>query len=141
MKLLYAAIALTIGGNVVYHLSQKSVPAGVHPVISVVVSWITAIVVSLLVLPFLPLRGSLMSEMRRLNWTSYSVGIAIVAVEIGFLVAYRNGWNVSLGAVTSNVVVTLILIPVGILLFNEKMTLTHGIGILFCLVGLVLVTR
>jgi drug/metabolite transporter (DMT)-like permease len=141
MRLLYVAIALTIAGNVVYHVSQKSIPAGVHPVVSVIVSWITAIVVSLLVLPFIPLRGSVMSEVARLNWTSFVVGAAIVAVEIGFLLAYRAGWNISLGAVTSNTAVGLILIPTGMLLFHERMTLTHAIGIVFCLIGLVLVTR
>lgn len=141
MKLFDAAVALTIAGNVVYHLSQKSIPAGVHPIVSVLASWVTAIIVSLLLLPTIPLRGSLMSEVARLNWTSFAIGIAIVAVELGFLLAYRSGWNVSLGAVTSNTAVALILIPAGMLMFHERLTLTHGIGLMFCLIGLALVTR
>jgi len=141
VKVFYSVLALTIAGNVVYHIAQKSIPPGVHPIVSVIVSWITAVVASLVVLPVLPLRGSLMSEVARLNWTSYAVGIAIVAVEIGFLLAYRGGLNVSLGAVTSNTAVGVLLIPVGLMLFHERMTLTHGVGIVFCLIGLVLVTR
>ena len=141
MKLLYAAIALTIGGNVIYHIAQKSIPANVNPIVSVIVSWITSILASLIILTLVPVRDSLMSEVARLNWATYAVGISIVAVEIGFLLAYRSGWNVSLGAVTSNTAVGVLLIPIGMMLFHERMTLTHLIGILFCLIGLVLVTR
>ena len=141
MKLLYAAIALTIGGNVIYHIAQKSIPANVNPIVSVIVSWITSILASLIILTVMPIRDSLMSEVARLNWATYAVGISIVAVEIGFLLAYRSGWNVSLGAVTSNTAVGVLLIPAGMMLFHERMTLTHLIGILFCLIGLVLVTR
>jgi len=141
MKLLYAAIALTIGGNVIYHIAQKSIPANVNPIVSVIVSWITAVLASLIILTVMPVRDSLMAEVGRLNWATYALGLAIVAVEIGFLLVYRSGWNVSLGAVTSNSAVGVLLIPAGMLLFHERMTLTHLAGILFCLIGLVLVTR
>ncbi len=141
MRLFYAALALTIGGNVLYHIAQKSIPANVNPIVSVIVTWITSILASLIILTMIPMRDSLMSEVARLNWATYAIGISIVAVEIGFLLAYRSGWDVSLGAVTSNTAVGVLLIPAGMLLFHERMTLTHLIGIIFCLIGLVLVTR
>jgi drug/metabolite transporter (DMT)-like permease len=141
MKLFYAALALTVGGNVLYHIAQKSIPANVNPLVSVIVTWTTSILASLIILTMMPMRDSLMSEVARLNWATYAIGLSIVAVEIGFLLAYRSGWNVSLGAVTSNTAVGVLLIPAGMLLFHERMTLTHLVGILFCLIGLVLVTR
>lgn len=141
MKLLYGAIALTIVGNVLYHVAQKSIPANVNPFVSVIVTWMTSILASVLVLIAMPARDSLMNEVARLNWATYAIGLSIVAVEVGFLLVYRSGWNVSLGAVTSNTAVGVLLIPIGMTLFHERMTLTHLIGILFCLIGLVLVTR
>ena len=53
----------------------------------------------------------------------------------------NSGWNVSVGAVTSNVIVALALIPAGALLFQEQITFTRAAGVLFCIVGLALVTR
>ena len=141
MKLLYFALTLTIAGNVLYHLSQKSIASGAHPIVSIVASYLTAIAISLLVLPFVPLRGTFNSELAHLNWASLGVGAAIVAVELGFLLAYRAGWRVSLAAVTSNTAVGLLLIPAGYLFFGERLTPTHILGVIFCVIGLALVTR
>jgi uncharacterized membrane protein len=141
MRIFYASLALTIAGNVLYHLAQKSTPAGVHPIVSIVVSYMTAIVLSLAVLIAFPLRDPLVAEIRRLNWASFAVGLAILAVEVGFLLAYRAGWRVSIASVTANTTVALILIPTGILLFRERLTATNALGIVLCVAGLVLVTR
>ena len=141
MKVFYLSLALTVAGNVIYHLSQKSIPAGAHPLVSTIASYVVAMTLSLVALIAFPLRGSLASEVARLNWASVAVGIAIVAVEIGFLLAYRSGWNVSAGAVTSNVIVALLLIPAGALLFQEQISFTRATGVLFCIAGLALVTR
>lgn len=140
-KLLYVSLALTVVGNVIYHLSQKSIPTGAHPLVSTLTSYVVAMAFTLLAMLAFPLRGTLASEIARLNWSSAAVGIAIVAVEVGFLLLYRSGWNVSTGQVTSNVIVALALIPAGALLFQEPITFTRASGVLFCLVGLALVTR
>ena len=141
MKLLWATLALTIAGNVLYHLSQKSIPLNVHPVVSIVASYITAIVLSLGILIAFPLRAPVMTEVRRLNWATVAVGLSIVAVEVGFLLAYRAGWRVSIASVTANVTVALLLLPTGVLMFHEKLSPTNVVGLLFCVVGLVLVAR
>ncbi len=141
MKLLYGSLALTIAGNVLYHLSQKSIPGGVHPAVSIVASYVTAIALSLVIFIAFPLHDSLIVEVKRLNWATIALGLSIVAVELGFLLAYRAGWRVSLASVTSNVTVALILLPTGLLLFREKLTPTNAVGLVFCVLGLVLVTR
>jgi len=62
-------------------------------------------------------------------------------LELGFLLAYRAGWKISLGPLVSNVAVAILLIPVGLLLFREKISLVNLIGIGVCLLGLVLVNH
>lgn len=141
MKLLYGSLALTIAGNVLYHLSQKSIPGGVHPIVSIVASYLTAIALSMVIFVAFPLRQPLFVEVKKLNWATISVGLSIVAVELGFLLAYRAGWRVSLASVTANVTVALILLPTGTLLFRERLTPTNAVGLAFCVIGLVLVTR
>ncbi len=141
MKLFYASLALTIAGNVLYHLSQKSIPAGVHPMVSIMASYATAMAMSVVVFLAFPIHGSLMVEVKKLNWATIAVGVSIVAVELGFLLAYRAGWRVSLASVTANTAVALLLLPTGLLFFRERVTPTNAAGLLFCLIGLVLVTR
>jgi len=80
-------------------------------------------------------------EVKRLNWATIAVGLSIVAVELGFLLAYRAGWRVSLASITANTTVALVLLPTGVLLFRERVTPTNAIGLVFCVIGLVLVTR
>ena len=141
MKLFYASLALTIAGNVLYHLSQKSIPAGVHPMVSIIASYATAIALSAVIFVAFPAPDSLIAEVRKLNWATVAVGVSIVAVELGFLLAYRAGWRVSLASVTANSTVALILLPTGLLFFQEKITATNVAGLIFCLIGLFLVTR
>ena len=141
MRLLYGSLALTIAGNVLYHLAQKSIPGAVHPVVSIVASYLTAIALSVVIFVAFPLRVPLLVEVKKLNWSTIAVGLSIVAVELGFLLAYRAGWRVSLASVTANVTVALILLPTGMFLFRERLTPTNVVGLAFCVVGLVLVTR
>ena len=82
-----------------------------------------------------------MVSLRQVNWASFALALAIVGLEIGFLLAYRAGWNIALTAAVSNVAVTLLLIPVGLLLFKEKVSLVNIFGVILCVAGLVLVNQ
>lgn len=135
----YGAIALTVISNVLYHLFQKLIPAGVNPLLALTATYLVAAVVTLLLLPFFPLAGSLGAEVRKVGWPSVALGAVIVGLELGFLLAYRAGWNLSIASLVSNTTVALLLIPVGLLLFKEELKPVHIVGVLLALVGLVLV--
>jgi drug/metabolite transporter (DMT)-like permease len=64
-----------------------------------------------------------------------------VFLELGFLLVYRAGWNVSVAALTAYVAVAVLLIPVGILLFKENISFLKVLGILFCVLGLILINK
>ena len=140
MRAFVLPLGLTIVSNVVYHLAQKSVPRNADPMLAIAVTYLVALAATAIVLMT---TGSVPSvqSFRTLNWATYATGVAIVGVEIGFLLAYRNGFNVSLGAVTSNVAVALVLLPLGVLLFHERLTVANVSGIALCLIGLALIVR
>ncbi len=135
------AMVLAIVATTVYHLFTRSIPAGVHPLVSIIITYLTAILICLALLPFFPLDASLGESLRRVNWASFAVGLAIVGIEMGFLLAYRAGWNISLAALIANVAVTVILLPVGLLAFKERLTSGQVIGMVLCVAGLILVNR
>jgi len=138
MFLFYFSITLAIASSALYHFSQKGTPANVNPAVSILVSYVVAFFLTLSLLFFLPAKNGLLAEVRQLNWASYLLAFSIVGLEVGFLLVYRAGWNIGIAAVLVNVVASLILVPVAIFLFKEKLSLVNIIGILVCLAGLVM---
>ena len=134
-------LALTVAANVLYHVAQKSMPRQTPPLVPLAAVYVVALVVTLVALPFTLGGQRLGTALRQLDWAAVGVGIAIVGVEVGFLLAYRAGWDLGTAAITSTVCLALLLAPAGVLLFGEAVTPGRGLGILLCLLGLVLVHR
>ncbi len=137
--LFYFAIFLTVLSNVFYHIFQKSIPSDVNPIISLIVTYIVAILFSIFILPFYPDKLSYMDSIKNLNWSSVLLGIAIVGLEMGFLLAYRTGWNINTASLFSSISVSIILIFIGSIFFKEHLSAINLIGVSFCLIGLVLI--
>jgi multidrug transporter EmrE-like cation transporter len=87
---------------------------------------------------FFPAPNGVLTEIKRLNWATIGLAIAIVGIEFGFLLTYRSGWNLGIAAVLVNVVASLILVPVAIFFFKDKISWVNILGILVCLAGLVM---
>lgn len=134
----YLPLVLVIGATTLYHIAQKSVSPQVNPMLSVTVNYVTALVVSLLILPFYPGK-SLRVSWRNLNWASVAVGVAIVGIELGFVVAYRAGWRISVASLIANVATALLLVAVGVVFFREHLSGRSVAGIALCILGLGLV--
>lgn len=139
MVLYYMAMGLTVVSSVFYHIIQKSTPSNVNPISSIFTTYLTAIFLCMVAYPFFRTTGGIVQSFKELNWTSYALGAAVFGIEIGFLLAYRVGWDVSLANIISAVLVTLALILAGVGIFHEKLTLTNGMGVLLCMAGIVLI--
>jgi len=120
MSMFYAAFGISILSSVLYHTFQRAISPSVNPVLSLMGTYALAFVLSLLLFLFFPLRTSLSVGLKAVNWASFALALAIVGLEVGFLLAYRAGWHISLTGVATNVSAGLVLIPVGIVLFKEK---------------------
>jgi drug/metabolite transporter (DMT)-like permease len=138
MFLFYFSITLAICSSALYHFTAKSTPSNVNFTVSLLVTYAVALVVTLFTFFFLPAKNGVMNEIKKLNWASIGLAIAIVGIEFGFLLTYRSGWNLGIAAVLVNVVASLILIPVAILFFKDKITWINILGILVCLAGIVM---
>lgn len=132
------AMGLTIVASLFYHLFQKAIPAQVHPLLGMAVTYAIACALCLVLLPFFPLGTSLRAALGQINWAIVALALAIVGIELGFLLAYRAGWGISVAALVTNVTVTILLVPFGLALFAETLAWTQVVGIAICLLGLVL---
>ncbi len=138
MFLFYFSIILAICSSALYHFTAKSTPSNVNYTVSLLVTYGVAFIVVLFTFVFFPLRNGIAFELKQLNWASIGLAIAIVGIEFGFLLTYRSGWNLGIAAVLVNVVASLILVPVAIFFFKDKISWVNILGILVCLVGLVM---
>jgi drug/metabolite transporter (DMT)-like permease len=138
MFLFYFSITLAICSSALYHFVAKSTPSNVNFTVSLLVTYAVSFIVVLFTFVFFPIKNGLAFELKQLNWASIVLAIAVVGIEFGFLLTYRAGWNLGIAAVLVNVVASLILLPVAIFLFKDKISLVNILGIVVCFIGLVM---
>lgn len=138
MSLPTLAIALTIVANVGYHLCQKAIRPDASLAATLVATYAIALLLSLALWPWLGDGTGLVTALRRLNPASYALGGCVVLIELGFLLAYRNGWDLGVAAIYSNAATAFVLLPVGVWWFAEGLSLRKGAGFVLAMAGLVL---
>lgn len=141
MKNAWVPVILTVSGGVLYHLSQKSVPKSLNPLLVLLTAYTAAFLLCLLVAVALPSKDSALTAVKEINWAVVGIGAGAALIEIGFLLMYRSGWEISVANILVNVMITLILIPAGLLVFREHLSKWNLLGIVFCLIGLFLISR
>jgi len=138
MFLFYFSITLAICSSALYHFVAKSTPANVNFSVSLIVTYAVALGVTLITALLFPADKGFAAELKNLNWASFLLAIAVVGIEFGFLLTYRAGWNLGIAAVLVNVVASLILLPIAIIFFKDKISWVNIVGIFVCLAGLVM---
>ena len=137
MLLFYFSITLAVASSALYHFVAKSTPSNVNFTVSLLVTYGAAFVMTLLTFFFFPTK-SVMGELKLLNWASIGLAIAVMGIEFGYLLMYRAGWNLGIAAVLVTTLAGLILVPVAVFVFKDKISWINITGILVCLAGLVM---
>lgn len=140
MKSLYIPVFLAIIGNILYHISQKSIPKTANPFFSIIIAYIVGIIICIFASFFYTTDRPFFSTIKDVNWAVVVVGIAAMLIEIGFLLAYRTGWNISFTGTLVGAVGALLLIPIGMIAYKEKISIWNLLGILLSILGLALVS-
>lgn len=131
------AIACTVG----YHLVLKVTPAGVNPLLSLLVTYALVTLLFGVILVATPGGFEWRHELRQVNWTAVALAAVIVGLDLGFLFLYRTGFEVSLGALVTQSAAAMMLLAIGVAVFREKLTAANLVGLVLCLAGLWLVNR
>jgi drug/metabolite transporter (DMT)-like permease len=132
---------LIIVGLVLYQISQKSVDKDANPFVVVAVAYFIGILACVAGYFLLPKQDAeLLPMLKTIGWSALGIGLGAAAIEFGFLLAYRAGWNVSILPLSANVFSALILILIGIFAYRESLSGEKIIGVLMCIGGLILIT-
>jgi len=134
-------LALAIACTVGYHLVLKLTPPGVNPLLSLLVTY--ALVAALFGVGLLLMPGGFAwrEEWRAVNWTALALAVVILGLDVGFLMLYRSGFQVSLAALLTQSAAALALLAIGVAVFRERLSAANLAGVLLCLAGLWLVNR
>lgn len=141
-KLLLAGpLLLTISGGVLYHLAAKSIPKELNPPLVLVAAYASALAASVAAYLLLPMSSAAAPALRVGHPAVLILGLAAFMIELGYVLAYGAAWPVSTTSVVSNGMVAVLLLPIGLALFGERLSLANALGIVLCLAGLALLRR
>lgn len=134
-------IVLIVASNILYNISQKSTPGTANPFTAMLITYLTAALLMVIGFFFSKSDKGFFQSFSDLNWTSIALGFAIIGLELGYLLAYRAGWNISIGSLVANIFLAMALIPVGVFLYKESFEVHQLLGVAFCIVGLILINK
>ncbi len=138
--LIAGPLLLTISGGVLYHLAAKSIPKGLNPSLVLVAAYATALITSLAAYALLPASPAPQST-RAWHPSVVILGIAAFLIELGYVVAYRTAWPIGTTSVVTSGMVAALLVPIGMSVFGERLSLANALGLVLCLTGLALLRR
>ncbi len=132
-------IALVVLANVMYQICAKSMPQEINPLAALTVTYLVAAISSAILFFALDRDANLLREYGKLNWVPFVFGIVLVGLEVGFIFAYKAGWQVSTVSVVQSAFLAVILIFVGFLFFHEALSWNKLVGVAVCLIGLFII--
>lgn len=132
-------LGLVVLSNVFYQICAKSVPEKMNPFASLTITYFVGALASLILYFALNRGGNIIQEYQKTNWAPFILGIVIVGLEVGYIYAYKVGWQVSVAQIVQSAFLAVILIFVGYLLYKEAITWNKIVGIIVCLAGLALI--
>lgn len=132
-------MALLVVSNTVYQICAKSVPEGMNPFASLMVTYLVGAVASAVLYFALGHENGLAKEFSKLNWAPIVLGFVIVGLEAGWIFAYKAGWQVSVGFIVQSAFLAVTLLVVGFFLYHEALTWNKLLGVAVCLAGLFII--
>ena len=139
MQLVWLGIA--VAATVAYHIVIKLTPAGANPFLSLAVTYVVVTVGFSAVYLAMPGTTPFRAALGQLNWTAVALGVVVVFLDLGFMMLYRGGFDVSLGQIVTQSAAALLLLLVGVAYFSEKLSPVNIGGIVLCIAGLWLVNK
>lgn len=137
----YLPVVLVVGSNVIYHVGAKSVPKDLNPMVSTLVAYLIGAAFAFIIYMATDPTKDLVGQFKLVNWAPILIGLSIVGLEVGFVLLYRAGWNISIGSLVCNILLAIALIVVGILAYKEVVSSQQFIGIALCIAGLVFINK
>ncbi len=135
-------LSITVLGGCIYHFSSKHVPENVHIILVIVATYITAIAFVVLYFMLAPInKTAILSSFGGMNLAFVGIAIGSILIEVGFILSYKAGWDLSNADIFSVTLVTIIFIAIELIFLNYEFNLYRIFGLILCSGGLYLLTK
>ena len=138
-ELIYPILIIVLS-NTVYNICAKSTPQGINSFAALTITYLVAAVVCFTIFVITNQGKNILAEFSKANWSSFVLGVAIIGLELGYILAYRSGWQMNTLSVTANISLAVILLVVAFIFYKETITFKQIMGMLLCAGGLILIS-
>ncbi|MBQ6669227.1 MAG: hypothetical protein IJM72_04120, partial [Deltaproteobacteria bacterium] len=128
-------LLLIVAANCFYNICTKSLPENINTFGALIVTYLMGALLATILFVTSVKPQNIMPEMAKINWTSFVLGMAIVALEAGYVFLYRAGWKVSSGSLIANICLAVVLLAIGPLLYHETISFRQIVGVVICAIG------
>lgn len=124
-----------------YHLAQKSMPVAVRPAPLFAFVYGAAALVMIVSVTIDGTDGIRSVTGSASHWAPWLLVVSVAGIELGVYAMYRTGWSIGTASVSTQAIVAVILLVVGLVSFGEHLTPTRLAGLAMCVLGAGLVSR
>ena len=129
------SMLLVIAAQSLYQLAMKSIPGGSNPLTILVVVYGIAIGVCLVIAPVIGMPVTTADFRRLIGWPTTLLALAVVGIEVGYLLAYRSGWTIGVTYAFASGATVAILAVIGWLFFHDAIVLKRILGLALVILG------
>jgi drug/metabolite transporter (DMT)-like permease len=102
--------------------------------------YIIAAVISVVIFYITSENKKFLHELKKINKATFSLALGCTGLDLGYILAFRAGWDISIASLVCNILIAMSLIFVGVIFYHEVINKKHVAGILLCMTGFVLIT-
>jgi len=137
----YIPVVIIVLSNALYDISAKAFPEGLNAQAGLTAYYIIAAVVSFTLFYLTSETKDFPAELKKVTWATFTLALGCTGIDLGYVLLFRAGWNISYGSLACNIMIAVTLIIVGKILFREYINRYHLLGISLCLTGFALINR
>jgi drug/metabolite transporter (DMT)-like permease len=141
MFLFFLPILIVVASQVLYDVSAKSINEDLNAYAGTAIIYSILAILYLIVFEIFSPAASIGAEWTQVNWAVATFALGSIGLESGYIFLYRAGWNISLGGMVCNILLSVCMLGVGYLLFNETISFRQGLGVVLCIAGTIIVFR
>ena len=129
---------LIVAASAMYQIASEKTAPDVNPFAGIVVVYATALVASLIVYSLSAKGVPILEEMKKVNIFSVILGIVVCFVDLGYIMAYRNGFSIGKLSPLSSVTLIIVMALIAVVFYKEKLPVRHIIGLLIAAIGILM---
>ena len=135
----YFPVIIIVLSNALYDISAKAFPKEINAQAGLTAYYVIAAAVSLMLFYLTSKEKNFLAEVKKVNWAAFTLALGCTGIDLGYVLLFRAGWNISYGSLVCNIMIAITLILVGKIFFREYINKYHLAGISLCLIGFALI--